>query len=79
MDSSFANRSLGRPAFLVVLLIVSVATILVFPLFTVLYQYPKLEELLRDFTLSEAVGVARDLTSLLAPGDEPLDRGLFTP
>ena len=79
MEGSFANRSLGRPAFLVVLLVVSLVTILVFPLFTVLYQYPRLEGLLRNFTLNEAVGVARDLTSLLAPGDEPLERELFTP
>ncbi|MBN1836642.1 MAG: GGDEF domain-containing protein [Spirochaetales bacterium] len=51
------------------------ATIVVFPLFTVLYQYPGMERLLREFTLSEAVGVATDLTAVLVPDDRELQAG----
>jgi diguanylate cyclase (GGDEF)-like protein len=78
IDSAIATRSFVRPAFLIVLVVVSVATILLFPLFAVLYQYPKMEELLRNFTLNEAVGVAKDLTSVLVPDDRVLEPALIT-
>ena len=72
-------RSPARPGFLVVIVVLSLVTIVGVPLFTALYQYPKMRLLLRDFTLNEAVGMARDLTTVLVPDDRELDRGVLTP
>ncbi|MBN1834291.1 MAG: GGDEF domain-containing protein [Spirochaetales bacterium] len=73
------RRTVARPGFLVGIVVLSVATIVIFPLFIVLYQYPGMERLLREFTLSEAVGVATDLTSVLVPDDRELGAGTFAP
>jgi diguanylate cyclase (GGDEF)-like protein len=67
--------SFARPAFLTVIVVVSVVTILLFPLFTLFYQYPSFTGLLKEFTLNEAVGVARYLASFLTPEGRPLEPG----
>jgi len=54
-----------RPAFLTVVLLVSVLTIAFFPLYTLFFQYPAYVRLLRQFTENEAASVARYLSTLL--------------
>jgi len=74
-----AHKTLARPGFLVVIVVLSAVTVVGLPLFTVLYQYPQMERLVRDFTLGQAVGVARDLTAVLVPDDRELDGTILTP
>jgi diguanylate cyclase (GGDEF)-like protein len=74
-----ANARFAMPAFLTVVLVVSALTILLFPLFTVFYQYPEYARLLRQFTENEATAVARYLSSLLVAENELLEPGSLDP
>lgn len=79
MKTPGANTRFAMPAFLSVVLVVSVLAIGFFPLFTLLYQYPAYERLLHQFTGNEATAVARFLSSLLGTGGEPLAPGSIDP
>ena len=74
-----ADRTFAKPTFLALVLVVSVAAIVLFPLFTVFYQYPRLEEMVRDFARNQAVGAAKELVTVLVPDDRVLGRGVLTP
>jgi diguanylate cyclase (GGDEF)-like protein len=75
---SAVHRTSTRPGFLVAIVVLSLITIIGVPMFTVLYQFPRMTSLLHNFILREAVGVATDLTTVLVPDDHALGRGDLT-
>ena len=52
-------------ASLTVILVISVITIILFPIFTVLFQYPMFQKILTENILSEGVSLATNLSSVL--------------
>jgi diguanylate cyclase (GGDEF)-like protein len=65
----------SRPTFLRVIVVVSIITIVLFPLFTLFHQYPNITRLLEEFTLNEAVGIAKYLSALIIVDDQELEPG----
>ena len=65
----------SRPTFLRVIVVVSIITIVLFPLFTLFHQYPNMTRLLEEFTLNEAVGIAKYLSALIVVDDQELEPG----
>lgn len=63
------------PAFLTAIVVVSMLTIVLFPLFTIFHQYPRITSLLEEFTLNEAVGIAKYLSATIIVEDRPLAPG----
>lgn len=64
----------SRPRFLTAIVIVSIITILLFPLFTIFHQYPNVTRLLEESTLNEAVGAAKYLSMIIFEEDSVLER-----
>ncbi len=67
--------SYSRPTFLTAIVIVSIITIVLFPLFMLFHQYPNIIRLLEEFTLNEAVGIAKYLSALIIVDDRELEPG----
>jgi diguanylate cyclase (GGDEF)-like protein len=65
----------SSPAFLTAIVIASILTIVLFPLFTIFHQYPSITRLLEEFTLNEAEGVAKYLSASIIVEDRPLVPG----
>jgi diguanylate cyclase (GGDEF)-like protein len=68
----------SRPTFLTAIVVVSIITIVLFPLFTLFHQYPNITRLLEEFTLNEAVGIAKYLSALIVVDDQELKPGSLT-
>jgi diguanylate cyclase (GGDEF)-like protein len=68
----------SRPTFLTAILVVSIITILLFPLFTIFHQYPNITRLLDEFTLNEAVGVAQYLSTIIVADNRLLQPGALS-
>jgi len=75
-----AADSIGysKPTFLTAILVVSIITIVLFPLFTIFHQYPNITRLLEEFTLNEAIGVAQYLSKIIVVDDRLLEPGTLT-
>lgn len=65
----------SRPTFLTAIVVVSIITIILFPLFMIFHQYPTITRLLKEFTLNEAVGVAQYLSVVVIEEDRLLEQG----
>jgi diguanylate cyclase (GGDEF)-like protein len=79
MKLNAADRiSYSRPAFLAAIVIVSIITIVLFPLFTILHQYPNITRLLEQLTLNEAAGVAKYLSIFIFTEDRLLEEGTLS-
>jgi len=79
MRLNAADRiSYSRPRFLTAIVIVSIITIVLFPLFTIFHQYPNITRLLEEFTLNEAVGVAKYLSTVIIVDDHLLETDTLT-
>jgi diguanylate cyclase (GGDEF)-like protein len=70
--------SYSRPTFLTAIMVVSIITILLFPLFTIFHQYPNITRLLEEFTLNEAVGVAQYLSTIIVADNRLLRPGTLS-
>jgi diguanylate cyclase (GGDEF)-like protein len=70
--------SYSRPTFLTAIVVVSIITIVLFPLFTIFHQYPNITRLLEEFTLNEAVGVAKYLSTIIIVEDRLLEPGILS-
>ena len=68
----------SRPTFLTAIVVVSIITIVLFPLFTLFHQYPNITRLLEEFTVNEAVGIAKYLSALIVVDDQELKPGSLT-
>ena len=68
----------SRPAFLSAIVIVSIVTIVLFPLFTIFHQYPNITRLLEEFTVNEAAGVAKYLSTFIFAEDRLLEEGILS-
>jgi diguanylate cyclase (GGDEF)-like protein len=68
----------SRPTFLTAIVVVSIITIVLFPLFTLFHQYPNITRLLEEFTVNEAVGIAKYLSGLIVVDDQELKPGSLT-
>ncbi|UCF97897.1 MAG: GGDEF domain-containing protein [Spirochaetaceae bacterium] len=67
----------SRPTFFTAIVVVSIVTILLFPLFTIFHQYPNITRLLEEFTLNEAVGVAKYLSTFIIAEEDVLGPNTF--
>jgi diguanylate cyclase (GGDEF)-like protein len=76
--NSADGTSYSRPTFLTAILVVSIITILLFPLFTIFHQYPNITRLLDEFTLNEAVGVAQYLSTIIVADNRLLQPGALS-
>jgi diguanylate cyclase (GGDEF)-like protein len=65
----------SKPTFLRVIVVVSIITIVLFPLFTLFHQFPNITRLLEEFTLNEAVGIAKYISTLIIVDDQELESG----
>jgi diguanylate cyclase (GGDEF)-like protein len=68
----------SRPTFLTAIVFVSILTIILFPLFTIFHQYPNITRLLEEFTLNEAVGIAKYLSTTIIVQDHLLEPGILS-
>jgi diguanylate cyclase (GGDEF)-like protein len=70
--------SYSRPSFLAAIVIVSIVTIILFPLFTIFHQYPSITRLLEELTLNEAAGIAKYLGMVIFAEDRSLEEGTLS-
>jgi len=70
--------SYSRPSFLAAIVIVSIVTIILFPLFTIFHQYPSITRLLEELTLNEATGIAKYLGMVILAEDRSLEKGTLS-
>jgi diguanylate cyclase (GGDEF)-like protein len=68
----------SRPRFLTAVVVMSIITIVLFPLFTIFHQYPNITRLLEDFTLNEAAGIAKYLSTAVIEDEYPLETGTLS-
>ena len=79
MKPNAADRfSYSKPTFLTAILVVSIITIVLFPLFTIFHQYPNITRLIEEFTLNEAVGIAQYLSTIIFVDDRPIEPGTLS-
>lgn len=66
-------------ASLTVILVISVITIILFPIFTVLFQHPMFQKILTENILNEGVSLASNLSSVLTIGAADLESETISP